>query len=73
MLQRVAALTGKTFRFGIGIVPGHAGRGVLKKGVQAMTFSTIVMTGLVLVGRSSLAGAESMPTIPGKKNVTVEQ
>ena len=38
-----------------------------------MTFSTIVMTGLVLVGRSSLAGAESMPTIPGKKNLTVEQ
>ena len=31
MLQRVAALTGKTFRFGIGIVPGQAGRGVLNE------------------------------------------
>jgi len=52
-----------------------------------MKYYTIVMTGLVLVGSASFAAAnpamlpkhpgypsgESMPTIPGKKNLTVEQ
>jgi hypothetical protein len=57
------------------------------KGVQAMTFYTIVMTGLVLVGSASLAGANPsmLPKHPGypsggeyandtgQKNLTVEQ
>jgi len=57
------------------------------KGVQAMTFYTIVMTGLVLVGSASLAGANPsmLPKHPGypsggeyandtgQKNLTLEQ
>jgi hypothetical protein len=87
LLQRVAALTEKTFRFGIGIVPGLAGRGVLNERVQAMNVSTIVMTGLVLVGSAALAAANpamlpkqsgypsggEYANDTGKKSLTVEQ